>query len=150
MPGEDEPLHAFITAANADCVKKAVEKINEVIKQGIEVPEGHNDLRRMQLRELAQLNGTLRETEGPRCTNCGSNEHKSWLCPDKPNVTNNIMCSSCGAAGHIAKVRAFVQISFLLLIDIYRAIQLLAGLQGKTTWSGWSTRCLDQFTGQNR
>lgn len=103
LPGEDEPLHAFITAANADCVKKAVEKINEVIKQGIEVPEGHNDLRRMQLRELAQLNGTLRETDGPRCTNCGSNEHKSWLCPDKPNVTNNIMCSSCGGAGHIAK-----------------------------------------------
>lgn len=44
----------------------------------------------MQLRELAQLNGTLRETDGPRCTNCGSNEHKSWLCPDKPNVTNNV------------------------------------------------------------
>lgn len=103
LPGEDEPLHAFITAANLDCVKKAVEKINEVIKQGIEVPEGHNDLRRMQLRELAQLNGTLRETDGPRCQNCGSSEHKSWLCPDKPNVTNNIMCSSCGGAGHIAK-----------------------------------------------
>lgn len=103
LPGEDEPLHAFITAANPECVKKAVEKINEVIKQGIDVPEGHNDLRRMQLRELAQLNGTLRETDGPRCTNCGSTEHKSWLCPDKPNVTNNIMCSSCGGAGHIAK-----------------------------------------------
>lgn len=103
LPGEDEPLHAFITAANPECVKKAVEKINEVIKQGIDVPEGHNDLRRMQLRELAQLNGTLRETDGPRCTNCGSTDHKSWLCPDKPNVTNNIMCSSCGGAGHIAK-----------------------------------------------
>lgn len=103
LPGEDEPLHAFITAANPECVKKAVEKINEVIKQGIDVPEGHNDLRRMQLRELAQLNGTLRETDGPRCTNCGSTEHKSWLCPDKPNVTNNIMCTSCGGAGHIAK-----------------------------------------------
>lgn len=103
LPGEDEPLHAFITAANAECVKKAVEKINEVIKQGIDVPEGHNDLRRMQLRELAQLNGTLRETDGPRCTNCGSTDHKSWLCPDKPNVTNNIMCTSCGGAGHIAK-----------------------------------------------
>lgn len=103
LPGEDEPLHAFITAANPECVKKAVEKINEVIKQGIDVPEGHNDLRRMQLRELAQLNGTLRETDGPRCTNCGSTEHKSWLCPDKPNVTNNVMCSSCGGAGHISK-----------------------------------------------
>lgn len=103
LPGEDEPLHAFITASNPECVKKAVEKINDVIRQGIEVPEGHNDLRRMQLRELAQLNGTLRETDGPRCSNCGSTEHKSWLCPDKPNVTMSIMCSSCGGAGHIAK-----------------------------------------------
>jgi len=103
LPGEDEPLHAFITAANPECVKKAVDKIKEVIRQGIEVPEGHNDLRRMQLRELAQLNGTLRESDGPRCNNCGSTEHKSWLCPDKPNVTNNIVCSACGGAGHIAK-----------------------------------------------
>jgi len=96
-------LHAFITASNPECVKKAVDKIKDVIRQGIEVPEGHNDLRRMQLRELAQLNGTLRETDGIRCSNCGSTEHKSWLCPDKPNVTNNIVCSSCGGAGHIAK-----------------------------------------------
>lgn len=103
LPGEDEPLHAFITASNPDSVKKAVDRIKDVIRQGIEVPEGHNDLRRMQLRELAQLNGTLRETDTPRCNNCGSSEHKSWLCPDKPNVTNNILCSICGGAGHIAK-----------------------------------------------
>lgn len=103
LPGEDEPLHAFITASNPECVKKAVDKIKDVIRQGIDVPEGHNDLRRMQLRELAQLNGTLRETDCPRCTNCGSTEHKSWLCPDKPNITNNIVCSACGGAGHISK-----------------------------------------------
>lgn len=103
LPGEDEPLHAFITASTLESVKKAVEKIKEVIRQGIEVPEGSNDLRRMQLRELALLNGTLRETDGMRCSNCGSSEHKSWLCPDKPNVTNNIVCSACGGAGHISK-----------------------------------------------
>lgn len=103
LAGEDEPLHAFITAPNPEAVKKAVDKIKDVIRQGIEVPEGHNDLRRMQLRELAQLNGTLRETDCPRCTNCGSTEHKSWLCPDKPNVTNSIVCTSCGGAGHISK-----------------------------------------------
>ncbi|XP_050304239.1 splicing factor 1 [Anthonomus grandis grandis] len=103
LPGEDEPLHAYITATNPECVKKAVERIKEVIRQGVEVPENQNDLRRMQLRELAQLNGTLRENDGLRCSNCGATDHKSWLCPDKPNVTNNIVCSSCGAAGHIAK-----------------------------------------------
>jgi len=50
LPGEDEPLHAFITAPNPEAVRKAVDKIKDVIRQGIEVPEGHNDLRRMQLR----------------------------------------------------------------------------------------------------
>ena len=39
-------------------------QIKEIIQQGIEVPEGQNDLRRQQLRELALLNGTLRETDG--------------------------------------------------------------------------------------
>lgn len=33
----------------------------------------------MQLRELALLNGTLRENDGPRCTNCGATDHKSWM-----------------------------------------------------------------------
>ncbi|XP_052873280.1 splicing factor 1-like [Anopheles cruzii] len=103
LPGEDEPLHAFITASNPEAVKQAVDRIKDVIRQGIELPEGHNDLRRTQLRELAQLNGTLRETDGQRCNNCGSNEHKSWLCPDKPNITNNIVCSACGGTGHIAR-----------------------------------------------
>ncbi|CAL4088135.1 unnamed protein product, partial [Meganyctiphanes norvegica] len=85
MPGEDEPLHAYVTASNPESVKKAVDKIKEIIRQGVEVPEGQNDLRRMQLRELALLNGTLRENDGPRCSNCGSNAHKSWQC-DKPDV----------------------------------------------------------------
>lgn len=103
MPGEDEPLHAFITATTNEAVAKAVNKIKEIIRQGIEVPENQNDLRRMQLRELALLNGTLRESDGPRCTNCGSTVHRSWQCPDKPNVTNNVVCTNCGGTGHIAK-----------------------------------------------
>lgn len=103
LPGEDEPLHAYVTANNPESVKKAVEKIKEIIRQGVEVPEGQNDLRRMQLRELALLNGTLRENDGPRCSNCGASTHKSWQCPDKPNVTINVVCTNCGGAGHIAR-----------------------------------------------
>ncbi|KAG8184290.1 hypothetical protein JTE90_008976 [Oedothorax gibbosus] len=103
LPGEDEPLHAFVTGNSNESVKKAVNKIREIIRQGVEVPEGQNDLRRMQLRELALLNGTLRENDGPRCTNCGGTTHRSWQCPDKPNITNSILCTNCGSAGHIAK-----------------------------------------------
>jgi len=66
LPGEDEPLHAYITATNHEAVHKAVERIKQVIREGIELPEGQSDLRKNQLRELALLNGTLREGEVPR------------------------------------------------------------------------------------
>ena len=39
LPGEDEPLHAYVTANNLESVQKAVNKIKEVIKQGEIVPE---------------------------------------------------------------------------------------------------------------
>ncbi|XP_075544966.1 splicing factor 1-like isoform X2 [Dermacentor variabilis] len=106
LPGEDEPLHAFVTASSQENVRKAVDRIKEIIRQGVEVPEGQNDLRRMQLRELALLNGTLRENDllgGPRCSNCGAPGHKAWQCPDRPNITNNVICACCGGTGHIAR-----------------------------------------------
>jgi len=103
LPGEDEPLHAYVTSTNPEAVKKAVDKIRNIIKEAVDVPEGQNDLRRHQLRELALLNGTLREGDGPRCSNCGGSDHKSWQCQDKPNVTNNVVCTTCGGVGHISK-----------------------------------------------
>jgi splicing factor 1 len=103
LPGEDEPLHAYVTSNNPESVKKACENIKEIIRQGIEMPESQNDLRKNQLRELALLNGTLREGEGPKCSNCGSTAHRTWHCPDKPNITNSVICTVCGGAGHIAK-----------------------------------------------
>lgn len=55
------------------------------------------------LRELALLNGTLRESDGPRCNNCGSTAHRNWQCPDKPNITNNVTCNTCGGIGHVSR-----------------------------------------------
>lgn len=49
--------YGTITVANV-CVQ-----IRNILKQGIETPEDQNDLRKMQLRELARLNGTLREDD---------------------------------------------------------------------------------------
>ncbi|XP_071965558.1 uncharacterized protein [Antedon mediterranea] len=102
LPGEDEPLHALVTANNAESVKIAVDKIQDIIKQGIETPEGQNDLRRMQLRELARLNGTLRDEDAVRCSNCGASDHRTWQCPEKQNITSNVLCTICGGSGHIA------------------------------------------------
>jgi len=95
LPGEDEPLHAYVTANNPEHVKKAVEKIKEIIRQGIEVPEGQNDLRRQQLRELALLNGTLRENDA-----LGKLKQIQQA---QTIITNTILCTLCGGAGHIAQ-----------------------------------------------
>ncbi|XP_038051649.1 LOW QUALITY PROTEIN: splicing factor 1-like [Patiria miniata] len=103
LPGEDEPLHALVTANTSEAVKKAVDQIREIIKQGIETPEGQNDLRRMQLRELARLNGTLRDEDTTRCSNCGALTHRTWQCPEKQNITGTIVCTICGGTGHIAQ-----------------------------------------------
>ncbi|CAH8620703.1 unnamed protein product [Heterobilharzia americana] len=94
MPGEDEPLHAFISAPTAECVDKAVRKINEIIRQGIEIPESQNDLRRAQLRELALLNGTLREHEGLMKLRA--------MAEAQSIATNKIQCGICGGAGHLS------------------------------------------------
>ncbi|VDK24154.1 unnamed protein product [Taenia asiatica] len=94
IPGEDEPLHAFVSAATPESCQKAVEKIQSIIRQGIEVPEGENDLRKSQLRELALLNGTLREHEGLA---------RLRAMAEAQNIaTNKIQCSMCGGFGHLA------------------------------------------------
>ncbi|VDP12734.1 unnamed protein product [Onchocerca flexuosa] len=98
MPGENEPLHAYVTGTDYT--------ITSIINEALMIPDGQNELRKLQLRELALLNGTLRPEDlasGARCSNCGSDEHKTWECPDAPNVTANIVCTACGGAGHIAK-----------------------------------------------
>lgn len=101
-PGEDDPLHALVTGINSEQVRIAVDRIKEIVRQGIEVPENENNLRRTQLRQLAMLNGTLRENDS-RCNNCGSNNHKSWQCPERPNITNRINCTNCGGVGHLLR-----------------------------------------------
>ena len=45
LPGEDEPLHAYVTSSNPEAVKNAVNKIRNIIKE---------ELGRHQLLELSK------------------------------------------------------------------------------------------------
>ncbi|KAK7910269.1 hypothetical protein WMY93_014953 [Mugilogobius chulae] len=87
LPGEDEPLHALVTA-------NTMENIRNILKQGIETPEDQNDLRKMQLRELARLNGTLREDDNRIL--------RPWQNAEPRSITNTTLCTKCGGAGHIS------------------------------------------------
>ena len=46
FPGEDEPLHAFVTGATAEMVAKAVEKVNRIrhrVLQSVSIILGARD-----------------------------------------------------------------------------------------------------------
>lgn len=93
---QEEDLHCLIMADTEDKVNKAKKLIHNVIEtvtmpqlwwykhrigrhanmyvsQAASIPEGQNELKRNQLRELAALNGTLRDDENQACQNCKFN-----------------------------------------------------------------------------
>lgn len=100
---QEEDLHCLIMADTEDKVNKAKKLIHNVIETAASIPEGQNELKRNQLRELAALNGTLRDDENQACQNCGEIGHRKYDCPQKPNYTANIICRTCGQAGHMAR-----------------------------------------------
>jgi splicing factor 1 len=101
-----EPLHCLITADTQEKVDKAKKLCQEVIDKAIYSPEGGNDLKREQLKELAVLNGTYRDLNDRACLSCGEQGHTKAECPTRsrrPNFTNSLVCSKCGNVGHLEK-----------------------------------------------
>lgn len=99
----EEDLHCLVMADSDDKVRSCVALINRVIETAASTPEGQNDHKRNQLRELAALNGTLRDDENQLCQNCGEIGHRKYECPEQKNFTANIFCRTCGGAGHMAR-----------------------------------------------
>ncbi|KAI1635732.1 hypothetical protein F4809DRAFT_612732 [Biscogniauxia mediterranea] len=100
---QEEDLHCLIMADTEEKVNKAKKLIHNVIETAASIPEGQNELKRNQLRELAALNGTLRDDENQACQNCGQIGHRKYDCPEKQNFTANIICRVCNNAGHMAR-----------------------------------------------
>lgn len=84
QPGDDEPLHVFITADTDSQLEKAGKLIREILTP---VDENLNRLKHAQLRELAEMNGTLRD--------------RSWLDPaERSFEMSNVKCAICLETSH--------------------------------------------------
>lgn len=98
MEGDNEPLHVVITGDD----QKAVEAATDMVKQMLVVIDDEKNVHKQnQLRELALLNGTLKEDE--YCQICAEKGHRSFECPrrfsmNKPAIA--VKCAICGDTSH--------------------------------------------------
>jgi len=100
MEGENEPLHVVITGDDQNAVDAASEMIEQML---VVIDDEKNVHKQQQLRELALLNGTLKEEEF--CQICAEKGHRSFECPRR--FTNRgkssmpaIKCAICGDTSH--------------------------------------------------
>ena len=86
MEGDNEPLHVVISGDD----QKAVDAASDMIEQMLVVIDDEKNVhKQQQLRELALLNGTLKDEEF--CPICGEKGHRAFECPrrfamNKPTV----------------------------------------------------------------
>ena len=99
-PDEDDELHVLVTGPSKDQVDRACQMVAELLAP---VDDTHNVHKQKQLRELALINGTLREETF--CTLCGEPGHKQYECPNKARNTSfaNITCAICGESSHATR-----------------------------------------------
>ena len=101
---EDEPLHVVILGETWEGVDAAAEMVGHILRP---IDEEANVHKRMQLRELASINGTFVETFGA-CRFCGVQGHVQANCPEYEKAVSEgyrapvelVTCKICGNGGH--------------------------------------------------
>lgn len=95
-PSENEDLHVLVEAETQDALEKAAGMVEKLL---MPVDEGLNEHKRAQLRELAALNGTIRDDEF--CRLCGEPGHRQYACPTRLiGFKSDVSCRICGDGGH--------------------------------------------------
>lgn len=95
-PAENEDLHVLVEAETQDALDAAAGMVEKLLRP---VDEGLNEHKRQQLRELAALNGTIRDDEF--CRLCGEPGHRQYACPARTSTfKSDVLCKICGDGGH--------------------------------------------------
>ncbi|KAL7557155.1 hypothetical protein ACA910_002435 [Epithemia clementina (nom. ined.)] len=101
MEGDNEPLHVVISGDD----QRAVDAASDMVEQMLVVIDDEKNVhKQQQLRELALLNGTLKE-EDVFCQICAEKGHRSFECPKRFASKGGVMgvtvkCAICGDTSH--------------------------------------------------
>ncbi|ESR34859.1 hypothetical protein CICLE_v10004301mg [Citrus x clementina] len=95
-PSENEDLHVLVEAETQESLEGAAAMVEKLLQP---VDEVLNEHKRQQLRELAALNGTIRDEE--YCRLCGEPGHRQYACPSRTSTfKSDVLCKICGDGGH--------------------------------------------------
>ncbi len=94
---EDDDLHVYITGDTEEQVEIAATEVKALLTP---VDDDKNSHKQKQLRELALINGTLRDDE--YCHVCGEKGHRQFECPKRATIKGalEIRCLICGDNSH--------------------------------------------------
>ncbi|TFJ87948.1 hypothetical protein NSK_001294 [Nannochloropsis salina CCMP1776] len=95
---EFDDLHVHVSGETEEIVEKASEMVAKLL---IPIDDAVNSQKMEQLRQLALINGTLREDE--YCNLCGEKGHRQFECPTRHNTKVkmvNVKCAICGDTSH--------------------------------------------------
>jgi len=101
MEGENEDLHVVVTGDTQDDVDAAAAMVEQML---VVIDDDKNEHKQAQLRELALLNGTLKEDD--YCQFCAEKGHRSFECPRRFAVNAGrggasvVKCAICGDTSH--------------------------------------------------
>ncbi|XVE56406.1 hypothetical protein DITRI_Ditri04bG0006300 [Diplodiscus trichospermus] len=95
-PSENEDLHVLVEAETQESLDAAAAMVEKLLQP---VDEVLNEHKRQQLKELAALNGTIRDEE--YCRLCGEPGHRQYACPSRTSTfKSDVLCKICGDGGH--------------------------------------------------
>eukprot|EP00939_MAST-03C_sp_MAST-3C-sp1_P002113 g2113.t1 len=103
LAGQDEDdLHVLITGTDESKVSKTESMVADLL---VPIDDDKNQHKQNQLRELALINGTLKEDNF--CHICGEKGHRQFECPNRHKSVahkfKEIRCGICGGIGHLTR-----------------------------------------------
>ncbi|KAL4575967.1 hypothetical protein LXL04_012059 [Taraxacum kok-saghyz] len=141
-PSENEDLHVLVEAETQESLDAAAGMIQKLLHP---VDEVLNEHKRQQLRELAALNGTIRDEE--YCRLCGEPGHRQFACPSQNSTfKSDVLCKICGDGGHPTIDCPVKESTGKKMDDEYQ--NFLAELGGTLTVTGSSGTVSDTLTSQ--
>lgn len=81
---DDDDLHVLVTCDTEEGLDRAAQMVRELL---VPVEEGRNEHKKQQLRELAMINGTLRD-------------NSTWNISQRTWDAANVKCEICGEVSH--------------------------------------------------